>query len=157
MYVELGDLHIRWNSIVTLHGPIFLITWFGAWFDEFQRQTIMMMVVFIIIITFSRHFQFDLGVRTHVIFFLCLPSSCWGLERSLLINSLALFLFWFYVVREFDKCSHRGWVKFAFSVFLSLFFSFRSLHSFGSWYGKWSHPRQQSNCFIWTECRNTSK
>ena len=71
--------------------------------------------------TFSRNFLLDLGVRTRVIFSLSLKLVL-GLERLLLINSLALLLSLFYLVREFDKFSHRGWVKFSFSFFLSFFF-----------------------------------
>ena len=44
-----------------------------------------------------------------------------------------------------------------FFFFFFFLFSFRSLHWFGSWYGKWNHSRQQNKCLIWTECRNTSK
>ena len=55
--------------------------------------------------------------------FLCLPSSSWCLEILLFSNSLApSFPFiLFYVLPEFDKFSHRGWVKFSF-FFFCLFF-----------------------------------
>ena len=84
----------------------------------------MMMVVKIIII--SWHFQFCPRSRNSCYFFVVsqAQSLCWGLERSLLSNSLALFLSLFYVVHEFDKFAQRAedGSNFQFLFFFPFFF-----------------------------------
>ena len=79
--------------------------------------------------------------------FLCLSSSSWGLEILLLINSLALFLSLFYVVREFVKFSPRMGRIFIFRSFVLFFFFFLQESAF-IWILVWKMESFQTEKYL---------